>query len=230
LRRGGKDTNPTVRLLALLVSSPRRLLRTVIRRGRGIAVDAGLLTYRRPYSLDAAQWNQEYESGVLEHYADLEALPRYSVLIGYMGVHDGSPTVLDVGCGVGLLRARMAGVRFTRYVGIDPSSSAIERARELEDERTKFIVSERPTSTLGSYDVVVCNEVLYYVDDVEEFLDAVAQVLKPGGLFLTSIWRHPGDSALHRMVDKRFELVARHEVTSLTKRGRRYRVACHRRP
>ena len=44
---------------------------------------------------------------------------------------------------------------------------------------------------LGSFDAVVCSEVLYYVHELQAALDRIRELINPGGYLLTSNIRHP---------------------------------------
>lgn len=190
---------------------------------------AGLLDYRAVGSADPASWDSRYATSELDHYAELESLARYGVLIAYLQ-HIEARSVLDVGCGVGLLRQRIEPLGFERYVGIDLSAVAIERARALEDERTTFAVGSRATPDMGRFHVVVCNDVLMYMRDAPDFLDHVRRILEPDGYLLSCIWRHTRDVALHQLLDERFELLDRVEIKQLFAAKRhRWQLSCHRR-
>ena len=93
---------------------------------------------------------------------------------------------------------------------------AIAQAAHLADDRTSFEVVDQPSRALGYFDVVVCNEVLYGVPDPEGMLDDIHGLLPAGGNLLTSIWRHPTDVGLRRMLDARFELVDAVSARNLT--------------
>ncbi len=43
-------------------------------------------------------------------------------------------------------------------------------------------------------------------------MPAVAELLAPGGFVVLSVWRHPGDQSLWRIVDNAFPVLARVEV------------------
>lgn len=196
-------------------------------------LDRGVLRYR-PERHAPERFEAGYRSGDFDYYARLDELPRYAVLAGYLTFDGGAPDVLDVGCGRGLLRARLPERAFGSYVGVDLAREAVDAARTLEDGRTRFVQGDArtldlPTLDLVSVDVVVLNEVLYYLDDAEAFLARVAGWLRPGGRVLTSMWRHPGDGQLWRLVDARFELADRVDVRSErnTMSPRGWRVACH---
>lgn len=196
-------------------------------RARGLAVQAGWAEYR-PVAFDPVDdWDTHYGAGDLDHYKNLAEISRYSLLLGYLTFFGDSPSVLDVGCGAGILVERTRGLGWSRYLGIDPSSAAIEQADRLSDDATTFRVAESPTPDLGQFDFVVCNEMLYCVPDAARLLDTIPAVLKPGGHLLTSIWHHPGDTALHKMLGRRFRLVDAVDVKNVTTGGKSFRVACY---
>lgn len=205
----------------------RLLLRT---RVRALGVRLGVIAYE-PTTWSEELWNERYSNGVLDYFGALNELPRYSILAGYVSYFGGEPDILDVGCGQGLFRHRLEGIPFRRYVGIDPTPSAIELARRFDDERTEFVVGDPLETDLGTFDRVVCNEVFSMVPDPAALLDRVGELLRPDGLLLTSIWRHDGDQRLWEMVDKRFDRLdtveAQNPANPVGTRG--WRLTCHRR-
>lgn len=76
--------------------------------------------------------------------------------------------VLDVGCGEGRWRAELRRLRpRVAYLGVEPSEYAVERfGRRRHLIRGGF--AELPELDLGGrFDLVVCADVLHYVDDAE---------------------------------------------------------------
>jgi 2-polyprenyl-3-methyl-5-hydroxy-6-metoxy-1,4-benzoquinol methylase len=200
----------------------------VTRRVRDLGVRAGVVPYSRRWVLSADDWDREYARGVLDYYGELRELARYSVLTGYIRARGGRPSILDVGCGVGLLRERLRDDEVGRFVGTDPSEVAIERAREAHPG-DEFVVTELPDPALGPFDVIVCNEMLYYAEDLDALLARLHELLAPGGWLLSSIVRHPGDVTLHRALDARFTQRDAVVVQSQSGPGNAWRLACHER-
>ena len=194
----------------------------------GRAMDLGILPYRQIVTREPETWNAEYATDGLDHYAGLPLLSRSTLLLGYLDYLGGSPEVLEIGCGVGLLRERMERSSFARYVGIDVSAVAIARAEALSDERTTFLVGELPPAEVGPFDVVVMSDVLQCVPDPARTLDSVRSSLRRGGALLTAISSHRGDGALHKLVEHRFERIdsvfARNEQKSFGWRVSMYRL------
>lgn len=195
-----------------------------------LGLRAGLVPYR-PAAYVREPWGEGPEASDLDYIGDISEVFRYALLLGYISFFGGQPSIVDVGCGKGHLRARMTGLDIARYVGVDPSPVAIEAAQRLADERTTFVVGDAEGVDYSEFDVVVCNEALYYLPRPVVFLDLVKDNLRSGGLLLTSMWRHGVDDYLWSLVDERFERLDLVEVRNPTSRiaRRGWRLACHRR-
>jgi 2-polyprenyl-3-methyl-5-hydroxy-6-metoxy-1,4-benzoquinol methylase len=214
----------------------RRRARQGARAAAAMGRRLGVLPHQ-PERWSTEQWTDAYGSGQLEYYGTLDELARYSLLVGYVGFFFPSgpertePRVLDVGCGTGLLRTRLEGIGVGDYVGVDLSPPAVEVAERRRLPRSRFLVGDVAALDLGRFDVVVLNEMLYYVEEVDGLLTRLGELLEPSGLLLVSMWRHPGDRSLWRTVDERFPLVdrveARNRGNEINPRG--WIVSCHRR-
>jgi 2-polyprenyl-6-hydroxyphenyl methylase/3-demethylubiquinone-9 3-methyltransferase len=106
-------------------------------------------------------------------------------------------TVLDVGCGGGILSESMAR-RGAIVTGIDLGDKALKVAKlHLLESSTK--VSYRKTAVEDiardephHYDVVTCMEMLEHVPNPASTVNACAQLVKPGGwVFFSTINRNP---------------------------------------
>ena len=106
-------------------------------------------------------------------------------------------TVLDIGCGGGILAESMAR-KGANVTGIDLSEKALKVAdlHSLESGvqvRYELISAEDMAAReAGSYDVVTCMEMLEHVPDPAAIVHACAALVKPGGqVFFSTINRNP---------------------------------------
>ena len=106
-------------------------------------------------------------------------------------------TVLDVGCGGGILSESMA-IIGAKVTGIDLGEKALKVAQlhSLESGITVYYqlisVEELAKNHPASFDVVTCLEMLEHVPDPASVVAACAKLVKPGGkVFFSTINRNP---------------------------------------
>ena len=106
-------------------------------------------------------------------------------------------TVLDVGCGGGILSESMA-VRGAKVTGIDLGEKTLKVAQlhSLESgvavDYQLISVEKLAEQQPASFDVVTCLEMLEHVPDPASVVAACAKLVKPGGkVFFSTINRNP---------------------------------------
>lgn len=100
-------------------------------------------------------------------------------------------TVLDAGCGTGYLAKRLH-KKGAKAIGVDVSPKMIEIAHK-KHSNIDFRVgacSDLKDFGVGFFDLVVSNYVLMDLPDMDETVQAVFRVLKPGGVAVL-IFSHP---------------------------------------
>jgi 2-polyprenyl-6-hydroxyphenyl methylase/3-demethylubiquinone-9 3-methyltransferase len=119
--------------------------------------------------------------------------------LGYISQRAGGlfgKTVLDVGCGGGILAESMAreGATVTGLdMGFEPLQVAKLHALEsgIQVDYVQETVEQHADKFAGKYDVVTCMEMLEHVPDPKSVVTACAKLVKPGGhVFFSTLNRN----------------------------------------
>ena len=93
-------------------------------------------------------------------------------------------SILDVGCGGGILSEALANQK-ANVTGIDANESLIQVAKLHAVETSTLIHYETCTAenfvAPALFDVITCMELLEHVPDPEALIKTLSQLLKPGG-------------------------------------------------
>ena len=139
-----------------------------------------------PTSKDA--WEREYDHGDWRFLQGDEEAERYGWLVERIDRRLVPVSVLDVGYGEGVLLARSRPRELQAYTGVDLSEVAISSARESHPKADFVVAAAEDFAPPPTYDLVVFNEIVYYLRDpigeVERYLQFVAE----GGELLLSVF------------------------------------------
>jgi 2-polyprenyl-6-hydroxyphenyl methylase/3-demethylubiquinone-9 3-methyltransferase len=133
-------------------------------------------------------WDENTALGLLRTWLNPVRFGYFRrVLLEQYNVDPQGKTVLDVGCGGGLLSEEFARLG-CHVTGIDPSEPSLHTARVHAQQAGLNIayqigVGECLPFASASFDIVVCCDTLEHVDTVEQVIREIARVLKPGGIF-----------------------------------------------
>jgi predicted TPR repeat methyltransferase len=105
--------------------------------------------------------------------------------------------MLDLGCGTGLAGAAF-GPFINNLVGVDLSPAMIARAeaKRLYDRLVTGDALDALKAEAGGqirYDLAVAADVFVYVSELDPIIDAVTDILAPGGLFAFTVETHAGE-------------------------------------
>lgn len=137
----------------------------------------------------ADEWNAQYKDGIWGYLSDITEYARYSVVYGYIRKYLSSDGILDMGCGTGILYDLLLESERINYTGVDLSSEAIQIAKSKAPSLfhcgdINFYQPER------SYDVIVFNESLQYVEKACAKLNEYFRHVTPGGAIIVSMYLH----------------------------------------
>ena len=119
------------------------------------------------FNVTESTWNTQYKQGKWDYLETVSIERARNAVISVFAdkyAHNGS--LLDVGCGSGVLHMHLAPDQQSKYVGIDVSADAITIAKRQYPQghyMTATLEAFRTPVEQPTFDVIVFNEVLYYV-------------------------------------------------------------------
>lgn len=165
-----------------------------------------LLPYR-PIRVSGTFWEKRYRDGAWDRIRTIEELAHYSLIVGYTHFLKKAGSILDVGCGEGILFERLCESHYSRYMGIDVSTVAINRASVNTSEKNRFLAARiEDFRTDEKFDVIIFNECLYYMENPLETLRHYEGFLMRDGLFIVSMFRGVETLKIWRQIDKYYSI------------------------
>jgi 2-polyprenyl-6-hydroxyphenyl methylase/3-demethylubiquinone-9 3-methyltransferase len=149
----------------------------------GMAVDNTI--YERTEDI---WWGDDQPLTVIRTALNPARLAYFRHVFTTLGTTPAGRTVLDVGCGGGLLSEELAGMG-AAVIGVDPADGSLQTARRHAEQEGFDIDYRRGAGESlpvddASVDIVCCVDVLEHVQDLDAVLRETARVLRPGGLYL----------------------------------------------
>jgi 2-polyprenyl-3-methyl-5-hydroxy-6-metoxy-1,4-benzoquinol methylase len=142
------------------------------------------------YNISVAQWNKEYSKGDWK-YLDAVAIERAraSLIAVFYQTYsqNGGGTILDVGCGEGVLSDYLTDKQKKDYTGVDISEVAVNVAKEKRKIPSFYASPAHSYMPDHRFDTIVFNEMLYYVNH-KHIMKRFARFLNPDGIIIISIW------------------------------------------
>jgi ubiquinone/menaquinone biosynthesis C-methylase UbiE len=106
--------------------------------------------------------------------------------LDFLERHAAGKSILEVGCGTGLLLARMAAFA-SHACGVDLSEGMLEHARSRGLDVTHASATELPFDE-ARFDVACSFKVLAHVPEVRKALAEMARVVRPGGVVVAEFY------------------------------------------
>ncbi len=170
-------------------------------------------------------WDEQYRAGRWDHLRAIKEVARFGIVSGYIHHFLENGSVLDAGCGEGLLLSFLDRSRVSRYVGFDISPSALAKAPidRARDELAEGTLESYRTDE--QFDAVVFNEVLFFAENPVATVDRFRANLKPDGVMIVSMYqKHRPEGSLGGMTrqlwnrfDAGWEVLDEVELTNVVK-------------
>jgi 2-polyprenyl-3-methyl-5-hydroxy-6-metoxy-1,4-benzoquinol methylase len=161
------------------------------------------------------RWNSEYAAGDWSRLGILDELAHHSILAGYLRKLKPGGSVLDVGCGEGLLRVQL-GDACGLYLGID-FAEPVRLAATHASATTRFEVADmHEFTTSARFDAIIFDESLYYYQDQVAGLRRYTAMLAPNGVLLLSMHRTARTADVWARIAEEFESLDEVVVTNRT--------------
>ena len=170
-----------------------------------------------PVRVSQTEWDSMYARGAWDRLRDIHELAHYSVIGGYIKFIRPNGTILDVGCGEGLLLDVTASDTYSFYVGIDISEQAVQSALKKKKQRAQFIRAEAELYNAEQlFDVIVFNESLYYFDDPLRVVKRYERFLNKNGVFIVSMYERGKTRHVWKMLEMEYEVYDEVHISSGT--------------
>jgi len=128
------------------------------------------------------KWAESYDHDLIENYG--YCAPRIAAQVSAEEMNDRQASVVDIGCGTGLVGLELAGHGFATIDGVDISSGMLARAEATGIYRTLLLQDAEGDSVIaeGSYDGVISVGTFGIGQLSRAGAPPLVAMVKPGGL------------------------------------------------
>lgn len=149
-------------------------------------------------------WESEHKTGNWTHLQGEHEFAHYTLVAGYLQRLGQQITLLDLGCGQGVILKYLNRDLIGKYTGVDVAQAALDRIT-LRPKDELICSSLEDYEPNEKWDVVLFNEILYYTKDPVAHLKKFETALTPRGFFVVSIHRKPNPMAWNNRCMRRVQ-------------------------
>lgn len=115
-------------------------------------------------------------------------------IVDEAGIDLSGARVIDFGCGTGLLTEQLVAAG-AEVVAIDtsPAMLAVLQAKSDREQWTGVSTTTALDGVSGGRDLIVCSSVCSFLDDYAAAVARLAELLRPGGMFIQWDWERGAD-------------------------------------
>lgn len=170
----------------------RRLLELAALDHRWISDLAPLLRGRVKPHAQAQDWDQVYAEGEYDRLSRHEQRHHHRLLAALLAERAPHPAVLELGAGEGVFLDSLKPFGPRRYLGVDLSALAVERAQARFSDLPQAAFAAGDGRTWSSdgerFDAVVLSECFEYLGEPAELVARCRAMLAPGGVIGVTQW------------------------------------------
>lgn len=131
--------------------------------------------------------NRRLSTAVASHWGHtkINVFREYSATVARALQRPDIQRVTDVGAGAAVPYSKERSHEDGAYIiGLDVASEAMAKNPDLDERRVADIVASPLPFSDGELDMIVSSSVLEHLENLENFVNESARVLRPGGLFI----------------------------------------------
>ena len=153
-------------------------------------------------------WDKEYSQGDWEYLKDHLEEGRFEAVRFFVDKYSHHGKILEVGCGVGLLQAKINKDSYLKYIGIDISKVSIKKASHLKDKSVSFQYGDMENYVPSEkFDIIIFNESLYYAKDPVQLMARYFKFLNPASFLIISIYETAENRRVMSAIGMAFQLM-----------------------
>lgn len=161
--------------------------------------------------IPATEWDKQFSGDKWEYLAKENQRGHYDCIIQLYGKFGKEGTILDIGCGEGLMYKYLAEnppFPYSRFLGVDISAVAVKNASAAFPGARFEAVNYEHEHILEKFDVIIFNETLYYFNNPLKTLEkCVAENLQPGGKIIISMCDHERHDLIWQHIQKEYHML-----------------------
>lgn len=193
------------------------LLGRIKNKVRGVLYRKFLYKFGFGNTITKSAWEKQFSTGVWDYLYQPEEVGHYEAIVALYQKHCSNGSVLDVGCGQGVLydyfRRRLN--RKLNYLGIDISKSAVDIAQNNFDE-VNFIQLDFDSKQLDQkFDVIIFNETLYYFNrPLKKIESCISHNINAHAYFIISMCQYNTHDILWKKLSEKYDFLEFREITN----------------